>query len=58
MKERSVWREYKLVYMIIKTGAVELSALMADFDYVSYRLRAESRKGKRCRMQLANASLS
>ena len=53
-----MWREYKLVYMIIKTGAVELSALMADFDDVSYRLRVESRKGKRCRMQLANASLS
>ena len=53
-KERIVWREYKLAYMIIKTGVVELFTLVADFDNVSYRLRVESRKGKRCRMQSVN----
>jgi len=53
-----VWREYKLLNMVIATGVLELQAFLTDFDEVSYRLRVESRKESRCRMQLANASLS
>ena len=53
-----MWREYKLLNTVIMTGVLELQAFLDDFDEISYRLRVESRKGNRCRMQLANILLS
>ena len=51
-----MWREFKLANTIIMTGIIDLSTLIANFDDVSNRIKVESRKGGKCRMQLANAT--
>ena len=51
---RSLWREMKLVNTVLVSGVIELSTLIENFDIVSEHLKVESRKGGKCRMQLAN----
>ena len=53
-----MWREFKLLNIMLVTGVLDLQEFLDNFETISFRLRVESRKEGGCRMQLANASLS
>jgi hypothetical protein len=45
--KRSVWREAKLLYMLIETGAVSLTALLIKYDHIVEALSVEKRRTRR-----------
>jgi hypothetical protein len=53
---RSIWRETKLLLLLLTSGFENIDAALEQFADISRRLQAEKRRTKR-KLQMSNADL-